>query len=417
MLVLLSDLHFTDGTIGRFNVPPYAFDALAEYLKAILRRPGTDVQDVEVALLGDAFDILRSGEWRPGLGEEGGDPARPSPMPWHPPGPALEARVSQILDATLRTNAEALDRLTRLSDALGTEVSFSYLPGNHDRLLNHFAATRTTVAQALRIDHDPARPFPASALWHDYSVFAEHGDRHDALCSGAPGTTACIGDPFAILLMNGLLIHLRAELAGEGDPEARASLELAAEELDHVRPLWAAALWFERLVGGVQDPTLRAGLLRAWEAALEDFRSVCLAETGLGASADLLKLLQRKDLGRLTALRDDPMLGELLTRHKGAYAGAAIEACRTARPLVDFVVFGHTHAACRVPFRLEDGRLRMYINTGTWRHTINLVPTPDRETPLLVPWDEMSFVVIFREGECRGLTGSYRFETWQGTRA
>jgi hypothetical protein len=181
--------------------------------------------------------------------------------------------------------------------------------------------------------------------------------------------------------------------------------------------MWAAALWFQRLMERARDERVRGALRHAWGAAMEDFRRVCLSAPDLGSSAELLKLLQRPDFSDLQALRDNPLLRELLADQDAAYVRGAIEACRGAAPAAHLAVFGHTHAACRVPFELGDGRSRTYLNTGTWRHTVNLVLAPDQGAPLLVPWDEMSFVVVFREGECRGLTGSYRFEAWQGARA
>ncbi len=122
MLVLFSDTHFSDGTVDTMNVPPYAFRILQDHLAAILERPGTRVEEVEVALVGDVFDLVCSAAWRP-----------PGPMPWDTPDAALEARVGAILDATLAANAEALGFFAQLGSALGRPTAVHYLPGNHDR--------------------------------------------------------------------------------------------------------------------------------------------------------------------------------------------------------------------------------------------------------------------------------------------
>ena len=67
MLVIISDLHLTDGTSGS-TISPGAFQLLGERLTdlaigASQRRDGTyrPIERVDLLLLGDVFDVIRSG--------------------------------------------------------------------------------------------------------------------------------------------------------------------------------------------------------------------------------------------------------------------------------------------------------------------------------------------------------------------
>ena len=69
MLVIISDLHLTDGTSGS-TISPGAFALLSERLadlslNASQRRDGTyrPIEHVDLVLLGDTLDVIRSTQW------------------------------------------------------------------------------------------------------------------------------------------------------------------------------------------------------------------------------------------------------------------------------------------------------------------------------------------------------------------
>ena len=69
MLVIISDLHLTDGSSGA-TISPAAFEIFAQELRdaAISARRATDgkyrpVDRVDLLLLGDALDVIRSARW------------------------------------------------------------------------------------------------------------------------------------------------------------------------------------------------------------------------------------------------------------------------------------------------------------------------------------------------------------------
>ena len=69
MLVIISDLHLTDGTTGS-TISPGAFHLLSDRLtdlaiSASWRRDGSyrPIDRIDLLLLGDVLDVIRSAEW------------------------------------------------------------------------------------------------------------------------------------------------------------------------------------------------------------------------------------------------------------------------------------------------------------------------------------------------------------------
>jgi len=337
-------------------------------------------------------------------------------MPWDTLDAALEKRVGVILDATLAANAEALGFFAQLGDALKRPTTVHYLPGNHDRAANAFASTRRRVAEALGVEHDASQPFATSRLWPDYGVFAEHGDRLDPVMAEAPGTVSCLSDAFTVHIMCGLVLRFGEWARDNGLPGDHAWVLRELQEVDHVRPKWATADWFHGILARVSDERVREGLVGAWQAAMASFQTVDPARFGVPPDAEVLKLIRHESLGQAEAMLGNPLARKVLADRDDAHVVAAQEALRAHGGAVRYVVHGHTHNAERVPLDVAEGRPRLYFNTGTWRHTINLVLSPDGQRRQLVPWEEMSFLVVYKEGESPCLDAGYGYEMWRGAR-
>lgn len=103
MLVVISDLHLTDGTVGQ-SIPAGAFQIFAHRLRdmavsASYRGGGgyRPIERIDVLLLGDVLDVIRSARWL------GGD-ARP----WdNPQSQAVAAMTARIVGDILTANSEA----------------------------------------------------------------------------------------------------------------------------------------------------------------------------------------------------------------------------------------------------------------------------------------------------------------------
>jgi len=112
MLVIISDLHLTDGTSGS-TISPEAFQLLAERLgdlglSASHRRDGTyrPIERVDLVLLGDVLDVIRSTQWLQ-------NPIRP----WDDPkSGALFDTVAKITGDTLIHNNQALSEFRNLAE-------------------------------------------------------------------------------------------------------------------------------------------------------------------------------------------------------------------------------------------------------------------------------------------------------------
>ena len=407
MLVIFSDIHFSDGTLDPFNVPAYAFRIVVDHLKAILERPVSRVKDIEIVLLGDVFDLLRSEKWTS---------ASPSDsMPWSPLEKPLETRVDSILEGVFEKNADAISLMSDMGSQLGREVSLRYLPGNHDRALNKFPRTREKLVRRLKLDHDPAFPFELCTLFPRYNLFVEHGDRMDPFNCEGPNNHSCFGDAFVIFVMNNFFLYFR-ELLKDMKLEADEWVLHAVEEVDFVRPKWATVVWLQDLISGVKDNRVKQALALAWSKALNEFLSLDFERLGLSPDPQVMWLLTQ--LGQAgPSLLEDRNVQRMLAESDDAHVRSAEQEIGRQPGIVDFVVHGHTHHARHVPLSTDAGRPRIYFNSGAWRQTINLVPSPISDSRLLVPWQEMSFLVFYDPEESFALNKRYRYEMWRGLRS
>src|SRR3990172_8328575 len=103
MLVIISDLHLTDGTSGE-TIRPHAFRVFRENLRdmayeASWRSDGTyrPIESLDLVLLGDILDLIRSVKWLDPL-----TPVRPRSDSQSAP---FINMLQTISDAILRQNA------------------------------------------------------------------------------------------------------------------------------------------------------------------------------------------------------------------------------------------------------------------------------------------------------------------------
>jgi hypothetical protein len=151
MLVIISDLHLTDGTSGE-TIKPGAFRAFRESLRELAcdaswrnKREYSPVDSIDLVLLGDILDVIRSTRWC----------AAPAEVrPW---GDQNDVRftdmVGSITKDVIRNNQESLSILRSLHNPeilslppaaedggvmvkpphrVPVPVRIHYLVGNHD---------------------------------------------------------------------------------------------------------------------------------------------------------------------------------------------------------------------------------------------------------------------------------------------
>ncbi len=176
MLVIISDLHLTDGTSGE-TIRASAFGAFRERLRdlaydASWRADGKyrPVEKVDIILLGDILDVIRSTKW---LAIE--------ERPWSDPqSQKFTMKIAEINSAILENNNTALGILKSINrgsaltlppateagkpaftsrdkpgsaDRVPVKVQMYYLVGNHDWFYHldgrAYADVRNSVVDAL----------------------------------------------------------------------------------------------------------------------------------------------------------------------------------------------------------------------------------------------------------------------------
>ena len=445
MLVLVSDLHLTDGSTAR-NVNAEAFSLMASLVRDTAAR--RRAREVHLVLVGDIFDLVRSDYWlRTGV--------PPDDRPWGgTPDPRtalnadaarVEAQFAAVLDGIIATeSAQALGRAIESLAEPGRPVRVTYVVGNHDRVLWNYPGLRARLTRA----------FPAIATFtpafesSDYGVLARHGHEWDDQCHGwhfrqellLPGErigrfdpeayqVMAIGEVITAELMGGLVHHVRRG----GAP---VSLVEQVMEVNNLRPYLDVFAWLEWMGEGRTDAHQRV-LFEALRAALDGVLESRLARQwdrlrrDLLVSADLVDRLQQardvlmgsdfrsfksrvEAVRRLQGIVNRLFGGEADRLLEGAAAEAALQPAQADRGILR-VVYGHTHRALHRYFSGElDGRARMYVNTGTYLPLITRAA--DRRS--FVSSLQMSLAYFYREDEdTEGkVAGTTSMDIWTGIR-
>lgn len=170
MLAFISDLHLTDGTCCE---PGSNVDEAVEVLQRVAAR-AADVgsERIDLVLLGDALDLLRSEVWHAhGL----------SPASLRTNG-QRDRIVYEILNGILANDEnrrffECVKGLTTNGEDSGPTGKVTYVIGNHDRLVGESGGQFGTILKEMfgvyAIETKEVTKFP------QYQVLAVHGDHWD----------------------------------------------------------------------------------------------------------------------------------------------------------------------------------------------------------------------------------------------
>jgi UDP-2,3-diacylglucosamine pyrophosphatase LpxH len=435
MLILLSDLHFMDGTAGVDNLDFRIFEHM---LRDMAERARTaKATEVKIALLGDIFDLVRSESWFRIPTEERPWGDRPS-----------ETAAIDGFDAIMLRNAATFEVLSSgLADRFGfpVEPERIYVPGNHDRLCNLYPSLRRKARQVLAM---PAGddPLPKVLLEPDYGVYGRHGHEFDpynfegspvfgGLGDGPAEEKAYlempIGDVIAGEFASRLPVLVRQHV-GELGPQGDVLVHKFRELFD-VRPLAAIVDWLE-LRRMRQPAALENAINSSMRECAEDFAKIPFVGDWINRHDDwrnpfddadklqmLFGLLSRIDFTNLRSALDlAKSESESSEAHYPEMAQrdfAHLDSDPELRGRILYAVYGHTHsptqAAVGVVGEGVEERNRVYINTGTWR--------PSHRRALddsgFVAWNNLTVTYVYRPGEigASNRRSSYpTFETWTG---
>ena len=448
MLVVISDLHLTDGTSGQ-TIKKNAFRIFTERIRdmaldASFRQNNTyrPVERIDILLLGDILDVIRSTAWL-----KKGSKARP----WSDPSnKAFIKKVQDISDAILKHNEPSLIYLKNISqnngltlppsgdtgqqpsyeeDPLPVKVKIHYMVGNHDWFYHLPGASydplRQNVVRAMGLandykvgfPHDPEESAELAQVLREHEVSARHGDIYDAFNFAEDRDESSLGDCIVVELLNRFPLEISDQMGAE---LPQACLD-GLRELDNVRPLTAIPIWIDALLQktGVAKRQVKK-VKGIWDDLVDDFLKLDFVKDrdsffNPWDSVDKLQIALKfsKGISLSTAGALASWWNEQMSSgNESYYANAAREKAfknREAR----YVIYGHTHHHEIIPldasFPNETRLDQIYFNSGTWRrvHRMAQVNPNERE---FIAYDVMTYLAFFKGDERKGRP----FACWSG---
>ena len=421
MLVFLSDVHLTDGSAGT-QLDPRAFKKFADFLTIIIGDPKeTKINNLEIVLLGDIFDVIRSDFWFRPQNDHPTNPIRP----WSGPNDTdsadwtLQMYVEEIVKHIIDNprNQQAIKYLKDFESTCGVNLVLSYMIGNHDWLINRYPSTRQAIADFLGMKppgYFINNPFDYVRTFDEYAVFARHGDYYDPFNYEGNRDTSSLGDAIVIDLLNKFPKELENDAILGGNQDLVEELK----EIDNVRPLLEVPAWIQGVCNRYPGTENRVHAI--WNNLVDQFfqldfvkqRNHWKLELGLRLTTDfsyakIQQLLQTALAKKIYSSSDD-------------YRGFAYSEWALKKNQARYVVYGHTHHAEQVPLdslpASPSGTTEaLYFNTGTWRqvfeHTVF-----DPDSCEFIGWYVMTFLVFYLPEEMpKDKERERNYEVWSAS--
>jgi UDP-2,3-diacylglucosamine pyrophosphatase LpxH len=445
MLVIISDLHLTDGTNGA-SLPAGAFSIFAERLQdlAVAASHRTDgsyrpIDRIDLILLGDILDCIRSSHWLAG-----------QIRPWSDPhSPEFFNTISRITSDILRENELSLAVLRSLSEHQGicirpatdrgrmadgdeqqpVAVRIFYLVGNHDWFFHlpgpHYDRLRTTLAEKLALanpanqpfPHDPAESEPILETMRRHKILARHGDIYDPFNFEEDRNTSSLGDAITVELVGRFAEEVQRELGAELAPATIAGLR----EIDNIRPSLLAPVWIDGLLERTcAVPAQRKKVKMIWDRLTDRFLALDFVRSRdtwspidmVDGLARVLKFSKRLNTGWASAILG--WLHSIRGPGDASYHRHALAEQDFRNRRAKHIVYGHTHFAESVPLDASyaEGYVlnQVYFNAGTWRRVYRQTQLAPSEHEFIAS-DCMTYLAFFQADE----RGGRPYETWSGT--
>lgn len=443
MLVIISDLHLTDGTSGS-TISPGAFSLLSERLadlalNASLRRDGNyrPVDHVDLVLLGDTLDVIRSTQW---LGS--------TIRPWDDTKsqPLFEI-TAKITGDILQHNTEALAEFRKLQQqgialppatSIGqpalTEkqpvpVRIHYMVGNHDWLYHlpgeNYNRLRRQIVTHMGLETYADAPFPHE-IWESnelvqvmrrHKVFARHGDVYDPFNYEGDRNASSLGDVIVVELLNRFGVQVQQQL---GDDLPTSALN-GLREIDNIRPLLLIPVWIEGLLErSCPQPSIRKEVKKIWDNLADEFlEHPFVQHRDTWCPVDIVDGLQKAlKFSRRLSVGWASWIAQWIAELRGVNCESFYQHALTEQDFrnrrAKHIVYGHTHHAEMVPLDAShaDGYVlhQAYFNAGTWRRVHSQTRFAPREHEFIAT-DTMTYLAFFKDDERNGRP----YETWTGT--
>lgn len=383
MLVVVSDLHLTDGTASN-NLSHRAFTHFLDFIKRGIREK---TKEIIIVFAGDTFDLLRSEYWMT---------AKDCDKPWatNPVQDSKNQRhLTNIFNNIMEVNRASLD-IIKNADAVFHPIAVRkyIILGNHDRMLGEVDSLSdmlTPAAGEITVLKDCYEN-------EDYGVLIKHGHEYDEYNFEPDGVP--IGDVNTVELFVRLPFEIKKEF-----PELADELRC----IEDIRPQWRI---FDYLYASYREKELKSSIEKAIDRTVKNFFEIPYVRFWIKKhdtshvfdSADKLKYMLY--ISKLMPVEwaerflkifsyfeiNEPQYEEMAAKQKALYT-----------------VFGHTHSE-KISFLYGDGNLhRYYINTGTWRERITA-----SYAGLFSRYKTMTYAIFYNTEERQ--TEFPSFELWNG---
>lgn len=445
MLVVISDMHLTDGS-ATSTLHPGAMHLFIQQTRDLAERAGwrlngryQPIERLDLVLLGDTFDIINSNRWL----ETG----------CRPYGSSTQTEIAQvtadIVDEILRQNQPTLQLIRALvsdeiitvspanqqgqpmtmSDGVPVAVRTHYVVGNRDWMLrlkgSAFDLIRQRISHHLGLATPYNKPFPHDVSESDellevlrrHRSYARHGDIFDPLSFSGDRDMASISDAIVIELFGGFIRTLTEQM---GDTLSATVMQQFAE-IQHIRPMVLAPVYMDGLLQRCcTSPAQRKQIQRTWDSCVEKLLALPMLReqetiNSMQVVDGLDKCLSfRRRLANGWGEQSRLWIQQMRGAVSSSFVQHAIAEQDFRNRRARHIIYGHTHNVEQMPLDAShaDGFVlnQMYFNTGTWRRTYQPTQIPGCEQEF-IGTESMSTVALYQGDERSGRS----FETINGT--
>jgi hypothetical protein len=442
MLVVISDIHLNDGTVCTATDAQAAeifFMELEDQIQAAGIRPSGDwspVESVDIVMLGDILDIIRSEAWLSSGVRPWDDVKKYAPI------------ATQITKKIVTENQKFLDVFKRYStqgmtirvpgsttgETYNCKINLHYMVGNHDWfpyvdaseldelrqvIRDAFGLTQNYFPWKIEEWNADAKRIHDSCVKH--RVYLQHGDQYDEFNyhKDIGRTGSSLGDAIVIELITKFPMEVVRRIKAKY-PEAVLSREFlqSLEELDNVRPSTHTVIYLRNVIEKLANSRHRKIVREVFYECTRSIQfSAIFKEV---AKHDKLATLKLQILN-FSSKWSPTCIVRMVTNGMGLFRSSYVERAEresyVRSGICDYVTYGHTHEQVTEGIGMrkdESGKYipQIYINSSTWR-PINTEIRPERKELKVFPYfseKTMTWVAYFCDGERKGRT----YEVWSG---
>ncbi len=413
MIVLLSDLHFMDGTAGEHNILAKTFYEVMCDIR--MKAQSVKASEIKLVFLGDIFDLLRSEKWF-----DVPLNSRPWGVKTDEDRLKMESHAAAILDAIINhpENKESFEVLSgSLSESFGFNVEPEriYVVGNHDRLCAEFPSIFEKARDAIKASN--AAPIH-SYINKAYGVFARHGHEYDFFnYEGSSSFTRedYLSIPIGEVITTELIVRLpytimKHEKVQELPQDEKERLHRNLQEIESVRPLSSTIKWlFYQIekndwLEDIMNDCIRAVVKDIWKIDFvrewfrkhrQPFRPLSNANL-IMLVLFLLEKLKLRQIEKVLRLAD-----VFMTKYKDPLIKAASDTLAELDSEFYYAAYGHTHMPVQVPINVEamntpGQRDLVYINTGTWIDKYQAAVNKG-----FINWNSITYTIFYNKEEAQ----------------